>query len=171
MFKCRMKYYLGYPQYLKHAYCDYCIRQTSSPEHGPRSDEFIWHDAVDTALEEVKQWEPDSGAFRVHLHEGSVVRQRMIIKEEPRRDVEGDKDIDRVMFVCRENEKYSEQIDDPRQRMQIVIAARRVLSDEEIKQSEHCRVAGEHVVATGANPLNQHTATLRINVQHEINMT
>ena len=50
----------------------------------------------------------------------------------PGRDVEGDEDVNGVMFVRRENEEDSEDVAYPSEGMQEVNLSRRVLRNEEV---------------------------------------
>ena len=68
-------------------------------------------------------------------------------------DVEGDEDVDGVVLVGGEDEEDAEDVADPREGVQEVDAARRVVGDEEVEQGQGDRVAAEHVVAAGADSL------------------
>ncbi len=50
----------------------------------------------------------------------------MVVQEESGGDVEGDEDVDGVVFVCRQDEEDAKQVEDPGERVDEVPAARRV---------------------------------------------
>ena len=131
------------------------------PHDRSRRHELVGHDAVDPTFKEVEEREPDSGTLRVHLHEGAVVSERVVVQEQASRNIERDENVDRIMLVSRQNEEDSEQVDHPRKRVQVVITPRRILRDEEIEQCEYCRVARKHVVSTRSDTLYKQSTSLK----------
>lgn len=85
---------------------------------------LVGHGPVDVALEEGEHGEPDARAAALLV--GSSVGQRVVVQEESGGDVEGDEDVDGVMLVRRQDEEDAEQVEDPRERVDEVPAARRV---------------------------------------------
>ena len=61
-----------------------------------------------------------------------VVDQCMIVEEEPAGDVEGNKDVDAVVLMRRQDEENAEAVEQPSEGVEEVNSATRVLSDEEV---------------------------------------
>ena len=61
-----------------------------------------------------------------------VVDQCMIVEKEPAGDVEGNKDVDTVVLVRRQDEEHAEAVEQPGEGVEEVDSATRVLSDEEV---------------------------------------
>lgn len=107
---------------------DESLEQGGSSE-GPAV--LVRHGSVDVALEEGEHGEPDARAAALLV--GARVGQRVVVQEESGGDVEGDEDVDGVMLVSRQDEEDPEQVQDPRQRVDEVPAARRVCGQRQIK--------------------------------------
>ena len=56
----------------------------------------------------------------------------MIVEKEPAGDVEGNKDVDTVVLVRRQDEEHAEAVEQPGEGVEEVDSATRVLSDEEV---------------------------------------
>ena len=83
----------------------------------------------------------------------------MIVEEEPAGDVEGNKDVDAVVLMRRQDEEHAKAVEQPCEGVEEVDAATRVLRDEEVQQSQRHGVPGEHVVS--ASPDFQITSTCK----------
>ena len=71
----------------------------------------------------------------------------MIVEEEPAGDVEGHKDVDAVVLVCRQDEKDPKAVEQPSEGVEEVDSATCVLRDEEVQQGQRHRVSRKHVVS------------------------
>ncbi len=85
-------------------------------------------------------------AGRAGLLERLVVRQRVIVQEEPGGDVEGDEHVDGVMLVSGKYEEDPEHVQQPGEGVKKVHSPVRVLGYEEVEQREGNSVTREHVV-------------------------
>lgn len=80
----------------------------------------------------------------------------MVVEKKTSGDVDGDKDIDRIVFVCSEDEKDTESIEQPGEIVQSAKALWGILSDEKVQKSDHSGVTTEHVVSAGPHSLQRH---------------
>ena len=71
----------------------------------------------------------------------------MIVEEESAGDVEGNKDVDAVVFVRRQDEEDAKAVEQPCEGVEEVDSAACVLSDEEVQQGQRHCVSREHVVS------------------------
>ena len=109
--------------------------------------------SVDVALEKVEERKVEPGALSHPAHGTLVVGQGVVVEEEPGGDVEGNKDVDGVVLVGGEDEEDAEHVADPREGVEEVDAARRVVRYEKVEEGEGDRVAAEHVVPASAHSL------------------
>lgn len=86
----------------------------------------IRNDSIDGALEVAEEWKPDSSSSRIVGHQRLIVGQRVVVKEEPRGDVESDEHVDGVMFVCGEDEEDAEHVQQPGGRVEEVEISRSI---------------------------------------------
>ena len=95
-------------------------------------------------------------AYRFHLLIlgcRPVVDQRVVVEEQPARDVERNEHVDAVVLVGSEDEEDSEAVAQPREGVQEEDPSGGVLGYEEVEQREWDGVAGEHVVPACAYSL------------------
>lgn len=71
-------------------------------------------------LKVAKHWEPDLSPEGVSLLQGSVISKRMVVEEHTGRDVEGDKHIDGVMLMSRQNKENAKHVQHPGENVQVV---------------------------------------------------
>jgi len=75
---------------------------------------LIWHNSFDFTLEEIEERKPDACALSVTLIERSMIGESVVVKEEPCGDIEGNEDINGVVFVSCKDKEDSKEIQDPR---------------------------------------------------------
>lgn len=79
---------------------------------------LVGHHTIHSGLEETEQREPDPRPSGIPLHQRLIIGECMIIEEQTRRYVESDEHIDGIMLVTGQDEKYSEHVEKPGERMQ-----------------------------------------------------
>ena len=90
------------------------------------------------------------------LEDRSIVDQSMVVEEKSASDVEGNEDINAVVFVGSKNEEDSKTVAEPSEGVKKEDSPGGILSDEEVEKSETDCVAGEHVVSTRSHSLETH---------------
>ena len=90
------------------------------------------------------------------LEDRSIVDQSMVVEEKSASDVEGNEDINAVVFVGSKNEEDSKTVTEPSEGVKKEDSPGGILSDEEVEKSETDCVAGEHVVSTRSHSLETH---------------
>lgn len=79
---------------------------------------------------------------------GLCVRQRVVVQEQSGGDVKCNEDVDGVMFVCRQDEEDSKQIQDPRHGVDEVPVMWCIFRDKKVEHGENNSVSTEHVIST-----------------------
>lgn len=95
------------------------------PDHGGFREGpavLVGHRAVDVAFEEGEHGEPDAGPATLLV--GPGVSQRVVVQEQPGCDVEGDEDVDGIVFMGRQDKEDAKQVQDPGQGVDEVPASR-----------------------------------------------
>lgn len=111
--------------------------------------------SVDVALKEREHGEPNPCSAA--LLEGSGVGKRVVVEEEAGGDVEGDKHVDGVVFVSRQDEENPKQVQHPGNGVDQIPGTWSVFSHKEVEQCDDNSVSTEHVVSTGLNTSQRHT--------------
>lgn len=120
-----------------HQYKRVCVLADESLEYCRSSEGpavFVRNRTVYVALKEGEHGEPDSSAAALLVR--PRVGKRVVIQEESGGDVERDEDIDGIMLVSRQDEEDPEQVQNPRQRVYEVPAARRVCKHRKTKHQK-----------------------------------
>lgn len=87
------------------------LRQEVGPSEWPFK--LVGDNSSTPRLKKGKQRKPDPCAFRVVLHEGTIVGQCVVVEEEAGGEVEGDKDINGVVFMGCQDEEDAKQVQRP----------------------------------------------------------
>lgn len=72
------------------------------------------------SLKVTKHWKPDFCPEGIPLLQGAVVGQRVVVEEHAGGDVEGNKNIDGVVFVGRQDEEDAKHVQHPGENVQVV---------------------------------------------------
>ena len=86
-----------------------------------------------------------------------VIGLPMIVKKKSWGDIYGDKHVDGVMFMRRQNEEDTKNIKDPSEVVQTMEATRSVLRNEEIEHGYHGSVTTEHIISASSYASKSHT--------------
>ena len=81
----------------------------------------------------VIEWHSAVISYLLVFRHCSVVDQRMIVEEESAGDVEGNKDVDAVVLMCRQDEEDAKAVEQPSEGVEKVDSATCVLGDEEVQ--------------------------------------
>jgi len=124
---------------------------------------LIWNSSINVLFKERKQRKVEPCTFGIKasfyflgLEYRSIVDQSMVVEEKPASDVEGNEDINTVVFMGSKNEEDSKTVAEPSEGMKKEDSSGGILSDEEVKKSEADCVAREHVVSTRSHSLETH---------------
>ena len=81
----------------------------------------------------VIEWHSAVISYLLIFRHCSVVDQRMIVEEESAGNVEGNKDVDAVVLMCRQDEEDAKAVEQPSEGVEKVDSATCVLGDEEVQ--------------------------------------
>lgn len=116
---------------------------------GERPAILIWNRSGHIALKERKEREPDTRSAAVLI--GLRVCQRVVVQEQSGGDIERDEDVDGVMFMSRQDEEDSKQVQHPGHGVDEVPVTWCVFSDKKVEHGENNSVSTEHIITTCMN--------------------
>lgn len=112
------------------------LAQKSGPPQRPFI--FIWYLARHLFLKEPKKGEPYARPFAVNLFECSSVGKSMVVKEETRRNVKSNNNINGIMLMGSQDEENSKHIQDPAACVQVVHVVWCVCKEKNVAQIKMC---------------------------------
>lgn len=74
---------------------------------------LVWNHPIAARLKEGKQRKPDTRALGILLHQGSVVSKCVIVHEQARSNVEGNENVNGVVFVGGKDEENAKDVEHP----------------------------------------------------------